>query len=82
MAVASAILAPTAAHLGVRPELLVLATGTGSLLLSHVNDSGFWLVQSFFKLELKETLATWSVMETVLSIAGLATTLILSAVLG
>ena len=82
MAVASAILAPTAAHLGVRPELLVLATGTGSLLLSHVNDSGFWLVQSFFKLELKETLATWSVMETVLSVAGLGTTLILSAVLG
>jgi GntP family gluconate:H+ symporter len=82
MAVASAILAPAAAHLGVRPELLVLATGTGSLILSHVNDSGFWLVQSFFKLELKETLATWSVMETALSIAGLGTTLILSAVLG
>jgi GntP family gluconate:H+ symporter len=82
MAVASGILAPAVAHLGVRPELLVLATGTGSLILSHVNDSGFWLVQSFFKLELKETLSTWSVMETVLSIAGLGTTLLLSAVLG
>jgi GntP family gluconate:H+ symporter len=82
MAVSSGILAPTVAHLGVRPELLVLATGTGSLVLSHVNDSGFWMIQSFFKLELKETLATWSVMETVLSVAGLGTTLILSAMLG
>jgi H+/gluconate symporter-like permease len=81
MAVASGMLAPMAAHTGVRPELLVLATGTGSIMLSHVNDPGFWLIQSFFKLELKETLATWSVLETVLSVAGLAMTLALSAVL-
>jgi GntP family gluconate:H+ symporter len=81
MAVASGILAPMTAHLGVRPELLVLATGTGSLMLSHVNDPGFWLIQSFFKLDLKETLSTWSVLETVLSVAGLGTTLLLSAVL-
>jgi GntP family gluconate:H+ symporter len=81
MAVASAVLAPMAAHAGVRPELLVLATGTGSIMLSHVNDPGFWLIQSFFKLELKETLATWSVLETVLSVAGLAMTLTLAAVL-
>jgi GntP family gluconate:H+ symporter len=69
------------ARLGVPPELLVLATGTGSLILSHVNDPGFWLIQSFFKMELKETLSTWTVLETVLSVAGLATTLVLSAVL-
>lgn len=81
MAVASAILAPMTARLGVPPELLVLATGTGSLILSHVNDPGFWLIQSFFKMELKETLSTWTVLETVLSVAGLATTLVLSAVL-
>jgi GntP family gluconate:H+ symporter len=81
MAVASAVLAPMAGHLGVRPELLVLATGTGSLILSHVNDPGFWMIQSFFKLELKETLSTWSLMETVLSIAGLGTTLLLAAAL-
>ena len=81
MAVASAVLAPMAGHIGVRPELLVLATGTGSLVLSHVNDPGFWMIQSFFKLELKETLATWSVMETVLSVAGLGTTLLLAAAL-
>ena len=67
--------------LGVRPELLVLATGTGSLILSHVNDPGFWMIQSFFKLEIKETLSTWTVMETVLSIAGLGGTLLLAVVL-
>jgi GntP family gluconate:H+ symporter len=81
MAIASAILAPMAGHLGVRPELLVLATGTGSLILSHVNDPGFWMIQSFFKLELKETLSTWTVLETVLSVAGLGMTLLLAAVL-
>lgn len=82
MAVAAGVLAPLAGHVGVRPELLVLATGTGSLILSHVNDPGFWMIQSFFKLEVKDTLATWSVMETVLSVAGLGTTLLLAAVLG
>ncbi len=81
MAVASAILAPMTAQTGVSPELMVLATGTGSLILSHVNDPGFWLIQSFFKMELKETLSTWTVLETVLSVAGLGMTLVLSAVL-
>ena len=82
MAVASAVLAPMAVHAGVRPELLVLATGTGSIILSHVNDPGFWLIQSFFKLELKETLATWTVLETILSLAGLGMTLLLAMLLG
>jgi GntP family gluconate:H+ symporter len=81
MAVASGILGPMTAQMGVAPELLVLATGTGSLILSHVNDPGFWLIQSFFKMELKETLSTWTVLETVLSVAGLGMTLVLSAVL-
>jgi GntP family gluconate:H+ symporter len=81
MAVASAVLAPMAGHAGVRPELLVLATGTGSVILSHVNDPGFWLIQSFFKLEVKETLSTWTVLETILSVAGLGMTLLLSALL-
>jgi len=59
----------------------VLATGTGSVILSHVNDPGFWLIQSFFKLEVKETLSTWTVLETILSVAGLGMTLLLSALL-
>jgi GntP family gluconate:H+ symporter len=80
-AVASGVLAPMAGHMGVRPEMLVLATGSGSLLLSHVNDSGFWLVGSLFKLDAKSTLGTWSMLETVLSVTGLGTTLLLAAVL-
>ena len=81
MAVAAGILAPMAGAMGVRPELLVLATGFGSILLSHVNDSGFWLIGSLFKIDVKATLATWSVLETVLSLTGLAGTLALGVVL-
>jgi gluconate:H+ symporter, GntP family len=81
IAVASGILAPLAGTMGVRPEMLVLATGSGSLILSHVNDSGFWLVGSLFKIDVKTTLSTWSVLETVLSVSGLAFTLLLAAVL-
>jgi gluconate:H+ symporter, GntP family len=81
MAVASGVLAPMVSHLGVRPELLVLATGTGSLVFSQVNDPGFWMVQTFFNLEMKETFATWTALETILSVVGFAATLLLSAVL-
>ncbi len=81
MAVASGVLAPMAAQTGLRPELLVMATGAGSLMLSHVNDSGFWLVQSLFQIETRETLSTWSVVETVLSIAGLGATVLLSVLI-
>ena len=84
MAVATGILAPVAATMGVTglgPELLVLATGAGSLFCSHVNDPGFWMIKEFFGLELSETLATWSVLETVLSTAGLLGTLALAALL-
>jgi GntP family gluconate:H+ symporter len=81
MAVASGVLAPVAGQLGVRPELLVIATGSGSLMLSHVNDSGFWLIGSLFKLDVKGTLSTWSVVETVLSASGLLMALLLSLVL-
>jgi GntP family gluconate:H+ symporter len=65
----------------VNPVLLVLATGTGSLILSHVNDSGFWIVSTFFKMDMKQTLSTWTLMETVLSVSGLAMVLGLSFVM-
>lgn len=84
MAVATGILAPVAAGMGASgfgPELLVLATGAGSLFCSHVNDPGFWMIKEFFGMELSETLATWSVLETVLSTAGLLGTLMLAALL-
>jgi gluconate:H+ symporter, GntP family len=81
MAVTSGILAPLSGAMGVRPEMLVLSTGAGSLMLSHVNDSGFWLVASLFKMDVKTTLSTWSIVETVLSVAGLLFTLLLAALL-
>lgn len=81
MATAAGIVAPVAAGSGVSPELLVLATGSGSLILSHVNDGGFWLVKTYFGLTLSQTFRTWTVCETLISIVALLLTLALSAVL-
>ncbi len=58
-------------------SLVVLAVGAGSLFFSHVNDAGFWLVKEYFKLSVGQTIKTWSIMETVLSVSGLAAVLIL-----
>ncbi len=62
----------------VSPELMVLAIGSGSLMLSHVNDSGFWLFKEYFNLSVKETLSTWTVMETCIGISGLLGVLFLN----
>ncbi|MEN3305783.1 MAG: gluconate:H+ symporter, GntP family [Micromonosporaceae bacterium] len=79
---ASGILVPLAANLStVHTSLLVLAIGSGSLFLSHVNDAGFWLVKEFFGLTVGETLKSWSVMETVLSVCGLVFVFALSLVM-
>ncbi|TWH76664.1 gluconate permease GntT [Azomonas agilis] len=66
---------------GVNRELLVLATGAGSLILSHVNDAGFWMVKQYFNMTVSETFKTWTAMETLLSVVGLALTLLLSLAL-
>ena len=58
--------------------LVVLATGAGSLIASHVNDAGFWMFKEFFGLTLKETFATWTLLETIISVAGLVFILLLS----
>ena len=71
------IVLPLVQSSGVSPELLVLAIGSGSLMLSHVNDSGFWLFKEYFNLSVKETLSTWTVMETSIGITGLLGVLIL-----
>jgi GntP family gluconate:H+ symporter len=62
-------------------SLVVLAVGAGSLFFSHVNDAGFWLVNQYFGLTVGQTIKTWSVMETVLSVAGLLCVLLLSIVI-
>ncbi|MFB6812555.1 gluconate:H+ symporter [Streptomyces sp. NPDC056387] len=61
--------------------LLVLAIGSGSLFFSHVNDAGFWLVKEYFGMTVGQTVKTWSVMETIISVAGLGCVLLLSLVL-
>lgn len=82
MTTACGIVAPIAAASGaaVRPELMVLATGAGSLILSHVNDGGFWLVKEYFNLTVPQTFQTWTVLETTISIVALLGTLALAAV--
>lgn len=71
MTTAAGIVAPIVAMTpGVSPELLVLATGAGSIMLSHVNDSGFWLIKEFFNMSVTQTLKTWTVMETILAFAA------------
>jgi GntP family gluconate:H+ symporter len=61
--------------------LVVLAVGAGSLFFSHVNDAGFWLVNQYFGMTVGQTIKTWSVMETVLSVVGFVLVLLLSLVI-
>lgn len=61
-------------------SLVVLAVGAGSLFFSHVNDAGFWLVNQYFRLTVGQTIKTWSIMETVLSVSGLGVVLLLDLV--
>jgi GntP family gluconate:H+ symporter len=80
MTTAAGIVAPIAlATPGTNAELLVLATGAGSLVLSHVNDSGFWLIKEFFNMTVPQTLRTWTVAETIIGVAGLGFTLLLAS---
>ncbi len=58
---------------------MVLAVGAGSLMCSHVNDSGFWLFKEYFNLSIKDTLKTWTVMETSIGITGLVGVMILKS---
>jgi GntP family gluconate:H+ symporter len=82
MTTAAGIVAPIAASIpGTSAELLVLATGAGALILSHVNDAGFWLIKEFFNMTVPQTLKTWTVAETIIGVAGLGFTLLLSVLL-
>ena len=61
----------------VSSELMVLAVGSGSLMFSHVNDTGFWMFKEYFNLSLGQTFRSWSLMETIVSITGLLGVLLL-----
>jgi Gnt-I system high-affinity gluconate transporter len=72
------IVAPLIITTGVDPNLMVLVTGAGSMMFSHVNDSGFWMFKEYFNMSIKDTLKTWSLMETIVSVMGLVAVLVLN----
>jgi len=65
----------------VSPELMVLSVGAGSLMCSHVNDTGFWMFKEYFGLTIKQTFLTWTIMESLISILGLAGVLLLNVII-
>lgn len=72
------IVAPIVAQGLVNPNLMVLSIGAGSLMFSHVNDGGFWLFKEYFNLSVKDTLRSWSLMETIVAVVGLAAVMLLN----
>lgn len=78
---AAGIVLPLISNTDVHPELMVLAIGSGSLMLSHVNDGGFWLFKEYFNLSIRETLRTWTFMETMVGIIGITGVLIMNQIL-
>ncbi|MGW2301546.1 GntT/GntP/DsdX family permease [Streptomyces sp. NPDC001809] len=79
---AAGLVAPLAEGMSTtETALLVLAIGAGSLFFSHVNDAGFWLVKEYFGMTVGQTIKTWSVMETIISVVGIVFVLLLSLVL-
>lgn len=72
------IMLPIAQQTGTSPELMVLATGAGSVMWSHFNDSGFWMFKEYFGLSVKQTFQTWTIMESTIGVVGIITVLIMS----
>lgn len=78
---AAGVLAPLVVATGVSPEWMVLSVGAGSVFCSHVNDTGFWMFKEYFGLTVKETVFSWTIMESIVSVSGLILVLLLSQVL-
>lgn len=76
---AAGIIMPLMGRADVNPNLMVLAIGAGSLMFSHVNDGGFWLFKEYFNLSIKDTLRSWSLMETIVAVAGIIGVMMLNA---
>lgn len=79
---AAGIVQPLVISSGISPELMVLSIGAGSLMCSHVNDTGFWMFKEYFGISLKDTFKTWTVMETIIGVMGLIGVLILNVFIG
>jgi Gnt-I system high-affinity gluconate transporter len=78
---AAGIMGPMLADMHVNVNLMVLSVGAGSLLFSHVNDTGFWLFKEYLNLSIKDTIRSWSLMETIIAVVGLIGVMILNAVI-
>jgi gluconate transporter len=79
---AAGIVQPLVVSSGISPELMVLSIGAGSLMCSHVNDTGFWMFKEYFGISLKDTFKTWTVMETIIGVMGLIGVLVLNVFIG
>jgi Gnt-I system high-affinity gluconate transporter/Gnt-II system L-idonate transporter len=79
---AAGIIVPLVPHCGVAPELLVIATTSGSLMFSHFNDIGFWMFKEYYNVSVKQTFQIWTVMESIVAVVGLAGAFLLHALLG
>lgn len=75
---AAGIVQPLVIASGVSPELMVLSIGAGSLMCSHVNDTGFWMFKEYFGISVSDTFKTWTVMETIIGVMGLIGVLLLN----
>lgn len=75
---AAPIMLPIAIQSGISPELMVLATGSGSLMFSHFNDIGFWMFKEYYNVSIRQTFAIWTVMECLVAFVGLAAALVLN----
>jgi Gnt-I system high-affinity gluconate transporter len=75
---AAGIILPLMKASHVDPNLMVLSVGAGSLMFSHVNDGGFWLFKEYFNLSIKDTLRSWSIMETIVALVGLGGVMLLN----
>ena len=79
---AAGLILPLIARMHVDPNLMVLSVGAGSLFFSHVNDSGFWMFKEYFNLSIRDTIRSWSIMETIVSVVGLIGVLLLNLLVG
>jgi Gnt-I system high-affinity gluconate transporter len=75
---AAGIIAPLMSHIHADPNLMILAIGSGSIFCSHVNDTGFWMFKEYFNVSIKDTFLSWTIMESIVSVMGLAGVLLLS----
>ena len=71
------LILPILATSGTNPNLMALSIGAGSMVLSHVNDAGFWLYKEYFGVSIKDSLRSWTIMETILAVVGLLGVLVL-----